>query len=48
MKLENKQLIRLVAEQYARINELELQLEIAESTVRSLASGRALPKVKGR
>ena len=46
MKLENKRLVMLVAEQYARINELEEQLELAESAVRALASGGAFPKVK--
>lgn len=46
MKLENKQLVRLVAEQYARINELEEQLMLAESTVRALATGKALPRAK--
>ena len=46
MKLENKKLMRLVAEQYARINELEEQLELAESAVRALATGKALPRVK--
>ncbi len=46
MKLENKKLVRLIAEQYARINELEEQLMLAESAVRTLASGSGLPKVK--
>ena len=46
MKLENKKLVRLIAEQYARINDLEEQLELAESAVRALASGGNLPKVK--
>ena len=48
MNLENKKLVRLVAEQYARINELDEQLMLAESTIRALAAGKCLPKVKGR
>ena len=46
MNVENKKLVRLVAEQYARINELEEQLELAENTVKALASGSLLPKIK--
>lgn len=46
MKLENKKLVRLIAEQYARINQLEEQLELAESAVRALASGGNMPRVK--
>ena len=46
MKLENKKLVRLIAEQYARIGELEEQLELAENAVRTLASGGSLPKAK--
>ncbi|MBQ7107531.1 MAG: hypothetical protein IJN95_00410 [Clostridia bacterium] len=46
MNLENKKLVRLVAEQYARINELDEQLMLAEGTIRALAAGKCLPKVK--
>ncbi len=46
MKLENKKLVRLIAEQYARITELEEQLTLAESAVKTLASGDSLPKAK--
>ena len=46
MKLENKKLVRLIAEQYARISELEEQLELAEGAVRTLAAGRGLPRAK--
>lgn len=48
MKLENKRLLQLLAEQYVRISGLEQELSIAESTVQELASGRGLPKIKGR
>lgn len=46
MKLESKRLVRVIAEQYARIAELEEQLEIADSTIRRLASGKGLPTTK--
>lgn len=46
MKLENKRLVRVIAEQYARITELEEQLNIADSLVRALASGKGLPTAK--
>jgi len=46
MKLENKRLVRVIAEQYARIIELEEQLDIADSTIRALASGKNFPSVK--
>jgi DNA-binding Xre family transcriptional regulator len=46
MKLENKKLVRVIAEQYARITELEEQLDIANSTISALASGKGLPSVK--
>lgn len=46
MKLENKKLVRLIAEQYARINELEEQLELAENVVRTLSNSGNLPGIK--
>ena len=46
MKLENKKLVRVIAEQYARIAELEEQLNIADSAIRALASQKGLPSVK--
>lgn len=48
MKLDNKRLLTLLAEQYVRISGLEQELEIAENTVQGLASGKELPKIKGR
>ncbi len=48
MTLDNKRLLQLLAEQYVRINGLELELEIAENTVQGLAAGKGLPKIKGR
>lgn len=46
MKLENKRLVRVIAEQYARIAELEEQLDIADNAIRALASGKGLPSIK--
>lgn len=46
MNLENKRLVKVIAEQYARILELEEQLDVADNTIRALASGRGLPSVK--
>jgi len=46
MKSESKRLVRVIAEQYARITELEEQLSIADSLVRELASGKVLPTIK--
>ena len=48
MKLDNKRLLQLLAEQYARISGLKTELEIAENTVQGLAAGKGLPKIKGR
>ena len=48
MKLDNKRLFQLLAEQYVRINGLEQELSLAESTVQGLAAGKDLPKIKGR
>ncbi len=46
MKLENKKLVKVIAEQYARIAELEEQLSLADSTIRALSNGKGLPTAK--
>ncbi|MBQ3088888.1 MAG: hypothetical protein IJC36_04555 [Clostridia bacterium] len=46
MKSENKRIFRVIAEQYARITELEEQLDIADSTIRALVSGDGLASVR--
>lgn len=46
MKLENKRLFRVIAEQYARIAELEEQLDVADKAIHALTSGKGLPSVK--
>ena len=46
MKLENKRLVRVIAEQYARIVELEEQLDIADNAIRMLSAGKGLPSIK--
>ncbi len=46
MNLENKRLVRVIAEQYARIMELEEQLDVADNAIKALSSGSGLPIVK--
>ena len=46
MKLENRKLVKVIAEQYARIAELEEQLSMADETIRALSSGKGLPTAK--
>ena len=46
MKLENKKLVKVIAEQYARIAELEEQLSLADSTIRALSNCKGLPAAK--
>ena len=46
MKLENTRLVRVIAEQYARITELEEQLDVANNLVSALATGKVLPTAK--
>ena len=46
MKLENKKLVKVIAEQYARIAELEEQLSLADSAIRALSNGKGLPTAK--
>ena len=46
MKLENKKLVKVIAEQYARIAELEEQLSLADSTIRAQSNGKGQPTAK--
>ena len=46
MNLENKGLVKVIAEQYARILELEEQLNVADKTIHTLISSGGLPKAK--
>lgn len=46
MNMENKKLVRLIAEQQVRILELEQQLDLADNAIRVLSAGGKLPFAK--